>query len=182
MNVFHWIFLQLCKAGWCQPQKCFLNYLQHDKIEVNVMFEMLSIFLVCIQIDYIFLKEFFMVEVGLCNPTFDMPKHVACIELCVQNVCIIRMYNTTYNTRPCVQLHNCACCRLQLVVANCRLRTAQPALNCQSAVGTILHHRPLHHCPSWVRKRTQCGTSFTNLMSRTGPKRRKQFAEIAQRS
>jgi hypothetical protein len=88
------------------------------------------------------------------------------------------MYNTTYNTRPCVQLYNCACCRLQLVAASCRLRTAQPALNCQSTVGTILHHRPLHHRPSWVRRRTQCGTSFTNLMSRTGPKRRRQFAAV----
>ncbi len=87
------------------------------------------------------------------------------------------MYNTTYNTRPCVQLYNCACCRLQLVATSCRLHTAQPALNCQSAVGTILHHRP-----SWVRRRTQCGTNFTNLMSRTGPKQRRQFAETAHRS
>uniref|UniRef100_A0A7I4F837 Non-specific serine/threonine protein kinase n=1 Tax=Physcomitrium patens TaxID=3218 RepID=A0A7I4F837_PHYPA len=44
--------------------KCFLNYLRHDKAEVNVLFEMLSIFLVRTRIDYTFLKEFYMVEVG----------------------------------------------------------------------------------------------------------------------
>jgi hypothetical protein len=48
--------------------KCFLNYLKHDKAEVNVLFEMLSIFLVRTRIDYTFLKEFFMVEVrNYCN-------------------------------------------------------------------------------------------------------------------
>ncbi len=57
-------------------------------------------------------------------------------------MCIERLYNTTYNTRPCVQLYNCACCRLQLVAISCRLRSAQPALNCQSAVGTILLPAP----------------------------------------
>jgi hypothetical protein len=77
MNVFHWIFLQLCKAHWHWPQKCFLNYLRHDKTKVNVLFEMLSIFLVCIKVDYIFLKEFFMVEVGFCNPILDMLELVA---------------------------------------------------------------------------------------------------------
>lgn len=44
--------------------KCFLNYLRHDKAEVNVLFEMLSIFLVRTRIDYTFLKEFYMVEVS----------------------------------------------------------------------------------------------------------------------
>jgi transformation/transcription domain-associated protein len=57
--------------------KCFLNYLRHDKTEVNVLFEMLSIFLVRTRVDYTFLKEFFMVEVGLCNPSLDMPELVA---------------------------------------------------------------------------------------------------------
>lgn len=50
--------------------KCFLNYLRHDKAEVNVLFEMLSIFLVQTRIDYTFLKEYYMVEVrpfGICN-------------------------------------------------------------------------------------------------------------------
>ncbi|KAG6555625.1 hypothetical protein Mapa_002860 [Marchantia paleacea] len=44
--------------------KCFLNYLRHDKNEVDVLFDMLSIFLVRTRIDYTFLKEFFMVEVA----------------------------------------------------------------------------------------------------------------------
>ncbi|KAJ7563398.1 hypothetical protein O6H91_03G108600 [Diphasiastrum complanatum] len=44
--------------------KCFLNFLRHDKREVNVLFDMLSIFLVRTRIDYTFLKEFYMVEVG----------------------------------------------------------------------------------------------------------------------
>ncbi|CAM6100600.1 unnamed protein product [Calypogeia fissa] len=44
--------------------KCFLNYLRHDKSEVDVLFEMLSIFLVRTRIDYTFLKEFFMLEVA----------------------------------------------------------------------------------------------------------------------
>jgi hypothetical protein len=47
-----------------------------------------------------------------------------------------------YNTRPCVQLYNCAGCRLQLVTVSCRLRSVQPALNCQSAIGTILLPAP----------------------------------------
>ncbi|KAL3681984.1 hypothetical protein R1sor_000006 [Riccia sorocarpa] len=44
--------------------KCFLNYVRHDKSEVDVLFDMLSIFLVRTRIDYTFLKEFFMVEVA----------------------------------------------------------------------------------------------------------------------
>lgn len=43
--------------------KCFLNYLRHDKSEVNVLFDMLSIFLVHTRIDYTFLKEFYIIEV-----------------------------------------------------------------------------------------------------------------------
>ncbi len=60
------------------------------------------------------------------------------------------MYNTTYNTRPCVQLYHCACCRLQLVVVSCRLCSAQPALNCQSAIGTILLPAPASIAPSSI--------------------------------
>jgi hypothetical protein len=45
--------------------KCFLNYLRHDKNEVGVLFDMLSIFLVRTRIDYTFLKEFYMIEVML---------------------------------------------------------------------------------------------------------------------
>lgn len=44
--------------------KCFLNYLRHDKNEVGVLFDMLSIFLVRTRIDYTFLKEFYMIEVA----------------------------------------------------------------------------------------------------------------------
>ncbi|KAL3525275.1 hypothetical protein ACH5RR_013647 [Cinchona calisaya] len=44
--------------------KCFLNYLRHDKIEVNVLFEILSIFLFRTRIDFTFLKEFYIIEVA----------------------------------------------------------------------------------------------------------------------
>jgi hypothetical protein len=44
--------------------KCFLNYLRHDKSEVGVLFDMLSVFLVRSRIDYTFLKEFYIIEVG----------------------------------------------------------------------------------------------------------------------
>lgn len=50
---------------------CFLNYLRHDKAEVNVLFEMLSIFLVQTRIDYTFLKEFYMVEVSCFGTSGD---------------------------------------------------------------------------------------------------------------
>jgi len=43
--------------------KCFLNYLRHDKTEVNVLFDILSIFLFHTRIDYTFLKEFYIIEV-----------------------------------------------------------------------------------------------------------------------
>lgn len=44
--------------------KCFLNYLRHDKTEVNVLFDILSIFLFHTRIDYTFLKEFYIIEVA----------------------------------------------------------------------------------------------------------------------
>ncbi|XP_020521334.1 probable transcription-associated protein 1, partial [Amborella trichopoda] len=44
--------------------KCFLNYLKHDKSEVSVLFDMISIFLVHTRIDYTFLKEFYVIEVA----------------------------------------------------------------------------------------------------------------------
>ncbi|KAJ7564762.1 hypothetical protein O6H91_02G032300 [Diphasiastrum complanatum] len=47
-----------------QLVKCFLNFLRHDRKEVNVLFDMLSIFLVRTRIDYTFLKEYFMIEVA----------------------------------------------------------------------------------------------------------------------
>ncbi|GAB2260071.1 hypothetical protein Droror1_Dr00010926 [Drosera rotundifolia] len=44
--------------------KCFLNYIRHDMTEVNVLFDLLSIFLHHSRIDYTFLKEFFIIEVA----------------------------------------------------------------------------------------------------------------------
>ncbi|CAL5373324.1 unnamed protein product [Camellia sinensis] len=44
--------------------KCFLNYLRHDKTEVNVLFDILSIFLFRSRIDFTFLKEFYIIEVA----------------------------------------------------------------------------------------------------------------------
>ncbi|KAK6924485.1 PIK-related kinase, FAT, partial [Dillenia turbinata] len=44
--------------------KCFLNFLRHDKSEVNVLFDILSIFLYRTRIDYTFLKEFYIIEVA----------------------------------------------------------------------------------------------------------------------
>lgn len=44
--------------------KCFLNYLRHDNDEVGVLFDLLSVFLVRTRIDYTFLKEFYIIEVG----------------------------------------------------------------------------------------------------------------------
>lgn len=44
--------------------KCFLNYLRHDKAELNVLFDILSIFLFHSRIDYTFLKEFYIIEVA----------------------------------------------------------------------------------------------------------------------
>ncbi|XP_010268349.1 PREDICTED: transformation/transcription domain-associated protein-like [Nelumbo nucifera] len=54
--------LQVKESKWLV--KCFLNYLRHDKQEVNVLFDMLSIFLVHTRIDYTFLKEFYIIEVA----------------------------------------------------------------------------------------------------------------------
>ncbi|XP_042493905.1 transformation/transcription domain-associated protein-like isoform X1 [Macadamia integrifolia] len=54
--------IQVKESKWLV--KCFLNYLRHDKTEVNVLFDMLSIFLVHTRIDYTFLKEFYIIEVA----------------------------------------------------------------------------------------------------------------------
>ena len=53
--------MQVKESKWLV--KCFLNYLRHDKTEVNVLFEILSIFLFHTRIDYTFLKEFYIIEV-----------------------------------------------------------------------------------------------------------------------
>ncbi|XP_043711461.1 transformation/transcription domain-associated protein-like [Telopea speciosissima] len=54
--------VQVKESKWIV--KCFLNYLRHEKTEVNVLFDMLSIFLVHTRIDYTFLKEFYIIEVA----------------------------------------------------------------------------------------------------------------------
>ncbi|XP_068325472.1 uncharacterized protein [Pyrus communis] len=54
--------VQVKESKWLV--KCFLNYLRHDKTEVNVLFEILSIFLFHTRIDFTFLKEFYIIEVA----------------------------------------------------------------------------------------------------------------------
>jgi transformation/transcription domain-associated protein len=54
--------VQVKESKWLV--KCFLNYLRHDKTEVNVLFDILSIFLFRTRIDFTFLKEFYIIEVA----------------------------------------------------------------------------------------------------------------------
>lgn len=54
--------VQVKESKWLV--KCFLNYLRHEKTEVNVLFDILSIFLIHSRIDYTFLKEFYIIEVA----------------------------------------------------------------------------------------------------------------------
>ncbi|KAI8019703.1 Transcription-associated protein 1 [Camellia lanceoleosa] len=54
--------VQVKESKWLV--KCFLNYLRHDKTEVNVLFDILSIFLFRSRIDFTFLKEFYIIEVA----------------------------------------------------------------------------------------------------------------------
>ncbi|KAI9081282.1 hypothetical protein K1719_036782 [Acacia pycnantha] len=54
--------VQVKESKWLV--KCFLNYLRHDKNEVNVLFDILTIFLFHSRIDYTFLKEFYIIEVA----------------------------------------------------------------------------------------------------------------------
>ncbi|OMO57052.1 hypothetical protein CCACVL1_26034 [Corchorus capsularis] len=54
--------VQVKESKWLV--KCFLNYLRHDKNEINVLFDILSIFLFHSRIDYTFLKEFYIIEVA----------------------------------------------------------------------------------------------------------------------
>ncbi|KAM7524076.1 hypothetical protein LguiA_013978 [Lonicera macranthoides] len=54
--------VQVKESKWLV--KCFLNYLRHDKNEVNVLFDILSIFLFRTRIDFTFLKEFYIIEVA----------------------------------------------------------------------------------------------------------------------
>lgn len=61
-NLWNTIF-QVKESKWLV--KCFLNYLRHDKTEINVLFDILSIFLFRTRIDFTFLKEFYIIEVCL---------------------------------------------------------------------------------------------------------------------
>ncbi|KAL8472429.1 hypothetical protein ACS0TY_029584 [Phlomoides rotata] len=54
--------MQVKESKWLV--KCFLNYLRHDKMEVNVLFDILAIFLHRTRIDFTFLKEFYIIEVA----------------------------------------------------------------------------------------------------------------------
>ncbi|KAG8383733.1 hypothetical protein BUALT_Bualt04G0044600 [Buddleja alternifolia] len=54
--------MQVKESKWLV--KCFLNYLRHDRMEVNVLFDILAIFLYRTRIDFTFLKEFYIVEVA----------------------------------------------------------------------------------------------------------------------
>uniref|UniRef100_A0A5B6YTI9 Putative transcription-associated protein 1 n=1 Tax=Davidia involucrata TaxID=16924 RepID=A0A5B6YTI9_DAVIN len=54
--------VQVKESKWLV--KCFLNYLRHDKTEVDVLFDILSIFLFRTRIDFTFLKEFYIIEVA----------------------------------------------------------------------------------------------------------------------
>lgn len=53
--------VQVKESKWLV--KCFLNYLRHDRMEVNVLFDILAIFLYRTRIDFTFLKEFYIIEV-----------------------------------------------------------------------------------------------------------------------
>lgn len=54
--------MQVKESKWLV--KCFLNCLRHDRMEVNVLFEILGIFLHRTRIDFTFLKEFYIIEVA----------------------------------------------------------------------------------------------------------------------
>uniref|UniRef100_A0A6N2M667 FAT domain-containing protein n=1 Tax=Salix viminalis TaxID=40686 RepID=A0A6N2M667_SALVM len=54
--------VQVKESKWIV--KCILNYLRHDKTEVDVLFDMISIFLFHSRVDYTFLKEFYIIEVA----------------------------------------------------------------------------------------------------------------------
>lgn len=54
--------IQVKESKWLV--KCFLNYLRQEKKEINVLFDILSIFLFRTRIDFTFLKEFYIIEVA----------------------------------------------------------------------------------------------------------------------
>ncbi|CAL0331914.1 unnamed protein product [Lupinus luteus] len=65
--------VQVKESKWLV--KCFLNYLRHDQNEVNVLFDILTIFLFHSRIDYTFLKEFYIIEVAEGYPA-DMKRNL----------------------------------------------------------------------------------------------------------
>ncbi|XP_031399626.1 transformation/transcription domain-associated protein isoform X1 [Punica granatum] len=54
--------VQVKESKWLV--KCFLNYLRQGNTELNVLFDVLSIFLFHTRIDFTFLKEFYIIEVA----------------------------------------------------------------------------------------------------------------------
>ena len=62
--------MQVKESKWLV--KCFLNYLRHEKTEVNVLFDILSIFLIHSRIDYTFLKEFYIIEVLILHTVINV--------------------------------------------------------------------------------------------------------------
>ncbi|CAN7108366.1 unnamed protein product [Brassica rapa subsp. narinosa] len=54
--------VQVKESKWLV--KCFLNYLRYEKSEMNILFDVLSIFLFHSRIDYDFLREFYIIEVA----------------------------------------------------------------------------------------------------------------------
>ncbi|KAK4773935.1 hypothetical protein SAY87_028954 [Trapa incisa] len=59
--------VQVKESKWLV--KCFLNYLRHGNTELDVLFDILSIFLFHTRIDFTFLKEFYIIEVAEGYPT-----------------------------------------------------------------------------------------------------------------
>lgn len=64
--------MQVKESKWLI--KCFLNYLRLDQSELNVLFDILSIFLSHSRIDYTFLKEFYIIEVLYLTWTHFTPR------------------------------------------------------------------------------------------------------------
>lgn len=79
--------MQVKESKWLV--KCFLNYLRHDKSEVNVLFDILSIFLRHTRIDFTFLKEFYIIEVCKWFRSFSL------LLLCIvsSTMCILAAIN-----------------------------------------------------------------------------------------
>lgn len=64
--MYYFLNSQVKESKWLV--KCFLNYLRYEKSEMNILFDVLSIFLLRSRIDYDFLREFYIIEVS--SPEF----------------------------------------------------------------------------------------------------------------